>query len=327
MSLKEDSVSVQKSGTSHNIQVLRGRTGSIVKVVSDRVAIFRDRMYGDITFTDDVLQFSVKKERIDFRRYFPVGKVVHFDIEVDVESVKCLCVWVSKKQKPDFSCSQPSSSTPQTGILLKGMVYRGTVIKILPPFAFVVEIDSCMIPVLVFNIAFKPNRHAAKLCGNQPVSLYVSKGDTVFVTVDRRSPGKEIEWSAWEAWMEESNTPEPSTSSEYSFCTIIKKWQHKSTEKKIPIMKGKLSLVGSEAASLQSTDCSGAVFFHRGNAFLFGVPIKRLKLNQIFKTGIVVGLESESSYIIVCQVVQYIIFLINFILNEVSWVASEDFWY
>lgn len=287
MSVKEGAVSVQKSETSRNIKVLKGRTGNIVEVVSDRTAIFRDRKYGNITFTEDVLKFSMKEEGIDFISCFPVGRTVHFDIEVGVQHVKCLSVWVSNKQKPNFSCSQPSSSTPQAGILTN-TEYRGTVIKMLFPFAFVVEVDSCKIPVLVFNIAFKPNRHATKLCGDQPVNLYVSKGDTVYVRVYRRSPGKEIEWSAWEAWLEESNSPELSTSFDNPCCRIIKKWQCKSTyktEKKIPNLKGRLSFVGSEIAHLLSKDCIGTVLFHHGNAFLFGVPMKGLRLDQIFRKG------------------------------------------
>jgi hypothetical protein len=164
------------------------------------------------------------------------------------------------------------------------------------PYAFVVEVESSKIHVLVFNIAFKPNRHAEKLCADQPVSLYVSEGDTVYVRVYRLSPGKEIEWSAWEAWMEESSTPKPSTSSDDPLGRIIKKQQRKrtrKTEKKIPNMKGKLSFVGSEIAHLKSTDCSGTVVFHRDNAFLFGVPMKGLRLDRIFRTGMVLCVEFE----------------------------------
>jgi len=297
MSVKEGAVSVQRSETSHNVRVLRGRTGNIVKAGSDRTAVVRDKKYGDITFTEDVLKLWMKEEGMSFTSCFPVGRTVYFDIEVGVRDVKCLSVWVSKKQNPDFSCPQPSSSTPQSGILLTNREYRGTVIKMLHPFAFVVEVDSNKIPVFVFNKAFKPNRHAAKLCGDQPVSLYVSKGDTVYVRVYRRSPGKmKFEWSAWDAWMEESNTPEPSTSSDISSCRIIKKRQRKrtyKTEKKIPNLKGKLSFVGSEIAYLESTDCSGTVFFNCGNAFLFGVPVKGLRLDRIFRTGMVLCVEFE----------------------------------
>lgn len=297
MSVKEDSVPVQKSVPSHKIQVLRGRTGNIVKVLSDRTAVFRDRTYGDITFTEDVLKLSMKKEGISFRSYFPVGKTVYYDIEVAIGHVKCLSLWVSKNETPNFSCPQPSSSTPQRGTLRTNVEYRGTVIKMLLPFAFVVEVNSCKIPVFVFNTAFKPNHRAANLRRDQPVSLYVTKGDTVYVTVyrrspgtvHRRSPGKEFEWSACKAWMEESNIPEPSTSSEDPFCKIIKKWQHRGT----PIMKGKLSFVGPETACLESTDCNSTVSFHRGNAFLLGVPVKGSRLDHIFRTGIVLGLECE----------------------------------
>jgi len=290
MSVKEGVVSVQKSKTSHNIKVLRGRTGNIVKVESDRTAIFRDKQYGNITFTEDILKFSMKEEGMSFRSCFPVGTTVYFDIEVGVQGVKCLSIWVSKKQNFDFSCSQPSSASPQAGILLKNMTYRGTVIKMLLPFAFVVEVDSSNIPVFVINKAFKPNRHAAKLCGDQPVSLYVSKGDTVYVRVYKRSPGRKFEWSAWDAWMEESNTPEPSTRSDNPFCGKIKKRQQKrtnKTEKKIRNLKGKLSFVASEVALLESTDCSSTVIFNRDNAFLFGVPMKGLRLDQIFRPGMI----------------------------------------
>jgi hypothetical protein len=291
MSVKEGAVSVQRSKTSHNVQVLRGRTGNIVKFGSDRTAVVRDKKYGDITFTEDILKFSLKEEGMSFRSFFPVGRIVYFDIEISVQGVKCLSVWVSKKQNPDFSCCQPISSEPQAGILLTNKKYRGTVTRMLLPFAFVVEVDGSKIPVFVFNKAFKPNRHAPKLHGDQPVSLYVSKGDTVYVRVYRRSPGKKMfEWSAWDAWMEESNTPDSSTRSDNPFCRIIKKWQCErtyKTEKKIPNLKGKLSFVDSEIAHLESTDCSGTVLFNRGNAFLFGVPMKGLRLDQIFRTGIV----------------------------------------
>jgi hypothetical protein len=148
MSVKEGAVSVQKSETSHNIQVLRGRAGKIVKVGSDRTAVVSDRKYGDITFTEDVLKFSMKEEGMSFRSCFPVGTVVYFDIEVGVQNVKCLSVWVTKKQNPDFSCSQPSSPAPQSVILLTNGTYRGTVIRMLFPFAFVVEVDSTAIRFL-----------------------------------------------------------------------------------------------------------------------------------------------------------------------------------
>ena len=296
MSVKEGAVSVQKSKPSHNVQVLTGRTGNIVEVGSDRTAVIRDKKYGDITFTEDILKFSMKEEGMSFRNCFPIGRIVYFDIEVGVQGVKCLRVWISKKQNPDFSCSQPSSSAPEAGILLTNRKYRGTVIRMFFRFAFVVELDSSKIPVLVTNKAFKPNPHAKKLCGNQPVSLYVSKGDTVYVRVYRRSPRQKIEWSAWEAWMEESNTPEPSTRSDDPSCGIIKKRQRKrtnKTEKKICNLKGKLSFVGSEIAQLESPDCSGTVVFNSGNAFLFGVPITQLRLDQIFRTGMVLCVEFE----------------------------------
>jgi hypothetical protein len=166
------------------------------------------------------------------------------------------------------------------------------------PFAFVVEVDSNKIPVFVINKAFKPSRDAAKLCDDQPISLYVSKGDTVYVRVYRRLPKKKIEceWSASEAWMEESNIPEPSTRSDNPCCGIIKKRKRKrtnKTEKKFPNLKGKLSFVDSEIAHLESTDCSGTVFFNHGNAFLFGVPMKGLRLDHIFRTGMVLCVEFE----------------------------------
>ena len=296
MSDKEGAVSVQRSETSHNVQILRGRTGHIVEVGSDRTAIVRDKKYGDITVTKDIIKFPMKEEGMSFRSCLPVGRIVHFDVEVGVQGVKCLSVWVSKNQNADFSCSQPSSSSPQAGVLLTNMTYRGTVIRMFFPFAFVVEVDSSKIPVLVINRAFKPNRHAAKLCGDQPVSLYVSRGDTVYVKVYRRSRGKKIEWSAWEAWMEESNTPEPSTSSDDPVCSKIKKRQRKranKTKKKISNLKGKLSFVGSEIAHLESTECSGTVIFNRDNAFLYGVPMKGLRLDQIFRTGMVLCVEFE----------------------------------
>ena len=225
MSVKEGAVSVQKSKPC-NIRVLTGRTGNIVKVGSDRTAIVKDKKYGDITFTEDMLKFSMKEDGMSFGSCFPVGRIVYFDIEVGVRSVKYLSIWVSKKQNPDFCCSQPSSSTPQAGILLTNRKYRGTVISMLFPFAFVVEVDGSKIPILVLNKPFKPNCHAAKLCCDQPVTLYVSKGGTVYVRLYRRSPGKKIEWTTWEAWMEEINTPEPSTRSDDHSCGIIKKQQH-----------------------------------------------------------------------------------------------------
>jgi len=64
--------------------------------------------------------------------------------------------------------------------------------------------------------------------------------------------------------MEESNTPKPSTSSDEPFGRIIKKRKRnkkRKTKKNIPTLKGKLSFVGSEIAHLESTDCSGTVFF------------------------------------------------------------------
>ena len=323
MSVEEGAVSVQKSKTSHNVQVLRGRTGNIVKVGSDRTAVVRDKKYGDITFTENVLKLWMKEEGMSFRSFFPVGRIVYFDIEVGVQGVKCLSVWVSKKQDPDFSCTQPSSSEPQAGILLTNKNYRGTVIRMLLPFAFVVEVDSSKIPVFVFNKAFKPNRHAPKLRGDQPVSLYVSKGDTVYVRVYRRSPGKKMfEWSAWDAWMEESDTPEPSTRSYDTFSRIIKKWQRKrtyKTEKKVPNLKGKLSFVDSEIAHLESTDCSGTVLFNHDKAFLFGIPMKGLRLDQIFRTGIVFCVEFEPKLFcrLLLQVVQHVIVVgIVFIPNK-----------
>jgi hypothetical protein len=142
----------------------------------------------------------------------------------------------------------------------------------------------------VFNQAFKPNHHAPKLRRDEPVSCYVSKGDKVYIKVYRNSAGKEFEWSAWDAWMEDTNASEPSTRSEDPVSRITKQ-QHKGTrkakEKKL-IMKGRLSFIAAETAHLESTDCSGTVFFHRDSAFLFGVPMEGLRLDHIFRIGMVV---------------------------------------
>jgi hypothetical protein len=148
MSVEQDSISVQKDEVLNNIQVLRGRTGNIVKVLSDRQAVIRDKVYGDITFTEDVLKYSVGKKGTGFRSYFPIGKLVYFDIEVDdAGCIKCIGIWINKKQKPDLSCSQPIPIALQTENLVESKVYKGTVIKMRPPFAFVVEVDdkdSCL---------------------------------------------------------------------------------------------------------------------------------------------------------------------------------------
>ena len=96
--------------------------------------------------------------------------------------------------------------------------------------------------------------------------------------------------------MEESNTPEPSTRSDDPFCGKIRKEQRKrtcKTEKKICNLKGKLNFVGSEIAHLESRDCSCTVIFNRDNAILFGVPMKGLRLDQIFRTGMVLCVEFE----------------------------------
>ena len=93
MSVKEGAVSVQKSKPC-NIRVLTGRTGNIVKVGSDRTAIVKDKKYGDITFTEDMLKFSMKEDGMSFGSCFPVGRIVYFDIEVGVRSVKYLSIWV-----------------------------------------------------------------------------------------------------------------------------------------------------------------------------------------------------------------------------------------
>jgi hypothetical protein len=318
MSVKQDSVSIQNDETSCNIQVLRGRTGNIIKVLSDRTAVFRDKVYGDVTFTEDEVKFSVEQKGNDFRSYFPVGRVVYFDIEVDdVRNVKCIHIWVSRKQESDLRSSEPVSFTHQTANLIARKVYKGTVIKMLYPFAFVVEVDDSKIPVFVFNQTFKPNRHAAKLRRDEPISLYVSKGDTVYVKAYRNSPGKKWEWSAWDAWMEDSNTSEPSTSSEDSSCKKTKKRQRKRTRKtkeRTCIMKGKLGFVGSEASHLVSTECNNTVFFHRDNTFLFGVPMKGLRLDEIFKTGMILILkyEHDDNILKIVEHIHFILYLLNF---------------
>lgn len=291
MSVKQDSVSVQIDKTPLNVQVLRGRTGNIVKVLSDRTAVFRDKVYGDVTFTEDEVKFSVVQKGSGFRSYFPEGRVVYFDIEVDdVRNVKCINIWVSRKQESNSSSSQPISYTHHTAKLIDHTVYRGTVIKMRCPFAFVVEIDDSKNLVFVFNQAFKPNQHAGKLRRDEPVSLYVSKGDTVYVKVYKNTSGKEFEWSAWDAWMEGDDALLSSTSSKK------KKQQRKRTRKsegKTCTMKGQLGFVGIEAAHLVSAECNDTVFFHRDVAFLFGVPMKGLRLDQIFRTGMIFTLKYE----------------------------------
>jgi hypothetical protein len=303
MSVEQDSTSVQSNEALSKIQVLRGRTGNIVRVLSERQAVIRDKVYGDITFTEDVLAFSVEEKGIGFRSSFPIGKLVYFDIEVDDAGfVKCTGVWMKKKQKPDLNCSQPSSIPLQTGNLVENREYQGTVIKILPPFAFLVELDDSKIPVFVINQAFKPNRHAPKLQRGELVHHYIAKGDKVYVKVYRNSARKKFEWSAWDAWMEDSKAPEPSTRSEDPVYVITKKPRRKRTRKtreKILIMKGRLSFVDTETAHLESTDCNGTVFFHRRNAFLFGVPLEGLRLDHIFRIGMVVVLLCEHSNIII----------------------------
>jgi hypothetical protein len=303
MSVEQDLTSVQSIEALNKIQLLRGRTGNIVRVLSERQAVIRDKVYGDITFTEDVLTLSVEEQGSGFRSYFPMGKLVYFDIEVDdARFVRCTNIWMKKKQKPDLNCSQPISIPLQTENLVGTREYKGTVIKILPPFAFLVELDDLKIPVFVFNQSFKPSRHAPKLQRDELVSHYVSKGDKVYVKVYRNKERKKFEWSAWDAWMEDSNASEPSTRSEDSLCIITKKRRRKRTrktkEKKL-IMKGRLSFVDTETAHLESTDCNGTVFFHRRNAFLFGVPMERLSLDCIFRIGMVVVLKFEHSNIII----------------------------
>jgi hypothetical protein len=300
MLVEQDSVSVQNNKALSNIQVLRGRTGRVVKVLSERQAVIKDKVYGDITFTEDVL---VEGKGTDFRSHFPIGKLVYFDIEVDdAGHVRCTGIWMRKKKEADISCSQSISIPLQTGNLVVNKEYKGTVIRMLPPFAFVMEVDSSKIPVFVFNRAFSTNRHAPKLQQHEPISHYVSKGDTVYVKVYRHSGRKQFEWSAWDAWLEDSNASEPSARSEDPVCRIIKKKQHKrtcATKKKTVFMKGRLSFIGTETAHLESTDCKGIVLFHHDNAFLFGVPLKGLRLDHIFRIGMVVILKCEHNSIII----------------------------
>jgi hypothetical protein len=302
MSVEQDSVSVQNNEAWSNIEVLRGRTGIVVKVLSERQAVIRDNVYGDFTFTDDVVAFSEEEKGTDFISHFPVGKVVYFDIEVDdAGCVRCTEIWMKKKQKADFSCSDCISVPLQTGDLVENKEYKGKVIKMRPPFAFVVEVGSSKMPVFVFNQAFRTNRNAPKLQKDEPVSHYVSKGDTVCVKVYRRSGRKEFAWSAWDAWLEDSNASEPSTRSEDPFCRVIKKRRKRTlkTKQKTSFMKGRLRFLDTETAHLESTDCNDIVFFHRDNAFLFGVPIKGLRLDHIFRIGMVVILKCEHSSIII----------------------------
>jgi hypothetical protein len=288
MSVEQDTVSVQNDETSNVIQ-LRGRTGNIVEVLSNRRAVLRDKIYGDVTFTKNEVKFSQEQKGINFRRYFPIGRVVYFDIEVDnVRNVKCTAVWVSKKQESKSSHSQPISVTHETEEFVESAVYKGTVIQVRYPFAFVVEVDDPKMSVFVFNQAFKPTRHAEKLRRDEPVSLYVFKGDTVYVKVYRNKAGKEFEWSAWDAWMEGSSASEPSTSSKDLLCQETNKRQRKrkrKTKKGTCVMKGKLSTVGSVTAQLVSAECNDTVFFHRDNAFLFGVPMKELRLYEVLRKG------------------------------------------
>lgn len=296
-------MSVHQDLILNKIKVMQGRAGNIVRVLSERQAVIRDKVYGDITFTEDVLAFSVEEKGIDFRSYFPIGEQVYFDIEVnDARFVRCTSIWKKKKQKRDLNCSQRISIPHQTENLVGNREYKGTVIKMLPPFAFLVELDDSKIHVFVCNYSFKPNRQAPNLQRDEIVSNYVSKGDKVYVKVYRNSARKKFEWSAYDAWMEDSNTSEPSTRSDDSMCIIRKKRQRKKTcktKEKSLIMKGRLSSVDTETALLESTECYGTVFFHRRNAFLFGVPMERLSLNYIFKIGMVVVLKFEHRNIII----------------------------
>jgi hypothetical protein len=292
MSIEQDSASVQSNEALNKIQVLQGRAGNIVRVLSERQAVIKDKVYGDITFTEDVFTFSMEEKGIGFRSYFPIGKLVYFDIEVDDAGfVRCTDVWMKKRQKPDLSCSQPISIPLQTENLVGNREYKGTVIRMLPPFAFLVQLDDSKISVFVLNKDFKPNPHASKLKRDELVGHYVSKGDKVYVKVYRNSAIKRYEWSAWDAWMEDSNASEPSRRSEDAVYVITKKRRRKRTRKtkeKPLIMKGRLSFVDTETAHLESTDCNGTVFFHRRNAFLFGVPMEGLSLHHIFRIGMIV---------------------------------------
>jgi hypothetical protein len=313
MSVKQDSGIVQNDKTSCDIEVLRGRTGNVIKVLSNRMAVLRDKVYGDVIFTEDEVKFSVKEEGNCFRSCFPIGKVVYFDIEVDdAKNVKCIGIWVSRKKESNVTCSPPISLKHQIVNLIANKVYKGKVIKMRHPFAFVVEVDDSKVPVFVFNQAFKPNLNAAKLHRNEPVSLYVSNGDTVYVKVYRNSAEKEFEWSAWDAWMEDSNASEPDTSSEDPSCVKKKKRQRKRSRKNKEgtcIMKGKLTFVGSETAHLVSTECNDTVSFHRDNAFLFGVCMKGLRLDEIFRAGMIFTLKYEHDNNIL-KVIEHILFIL-----------------
>lgn len=315
-------MSVHQGSILNKIKVMRGRAGNIVGVLSEREAVIRDKVYGDITFTEDVLAFSVEEKGIDFRSYFPIGTQVYFDIEVnDARFVRCTSIWMKKKQKPDLNCSQPISVPHQTEDLVGNREYKGTVIKMLPPFAFLVELDDSKIHVLVCNRSLKPSRQAPNLQRDEIVSDYVSKGDKVYVKVYRNSARKKFEWSAYDAWMEDSNTSEPSTKSEDSMRIITKKRRRKRTQKtkeKTLIMKGRLNFVDTETALLESTDCNGAVFFHRRNAFLFGVAMERLSLNYIFKIGMFVVLKFGHSSIIILQITEHIFILHKFVFNSIT---------
>jgi hypothetical protein len=305
MSIEQDSISVQSSEAFGNVQILRGRTGNIVKILSENQAVIRDKVYGDIAFSEDVIALSVKKKGSGFRSYFHIGELVYFDIEVDdAGHVRCTGIWIKKKQEADFNCSQPISLSLQTDLVIN-KEYKGTVIKMRPPFAFVVELDSPKIPVFVFNQAFKMSRHAPKLQRDEPVTHYISKGDKVYVKVYRNKGKKEFEWSAWDAWMDDSNANETNTKTGDGICRITKKKRRQRTcksKEKTMFMKGRLSFIGTETAHLESTDCNGIVFFHRDNAFLFGVPVKGLRLDHIFQLGMVVILKCEHSSIIILYV-------------------------
>ncbi|KAJ9574527.1 hypothetical protein L9F63_008300, partial [Diploptera punctata] len=237
-----------------------GRTGIIVKV-SDDEAVLRDNIYKNISFTKDVVKFPITNTS-HFKSAFSKNRIVYYDLEVDgTGKAKCKCIWIGRKEELELN----KSKAPLQLKLKENGIYETTVKRIRSPYAFIVEENVSKVPIFVCNQGFRPNSKSPKLKRDEPVICYVKEGDTVYMSV-RHTPGKEFEWSGWDAWMKDSNEVSNVKSASMT---------HESN-----MLIGKLTHIFKKTGLIEKN-----VFFHRDNAFIYGVPLESIQLDKVFSQG------------------------------------------
>ena len=282
MNLNQNSTSVK----------LKGRTGVIVKVETDGTAILRDNIYNNISFGKDVVKSPVK-DNAEFKLKFPEGSIVYYDLIDTAGEVKCTCIWLGKnpekkkakekkaeEKKAKEKKAEEKKAEEKKLPLKPYSVYVATVIKMRPPYGCIAEENISKAKIYIWNEGFMPKPNSPKLKKEDPIICYVKTGDILHVKV-RHTPGKEFEWSAYDAWMEDSKNSEDKKSDIFQ-----QKDKHFPAIRAIDKnhLTGIVSRVYHKSGYLENKT-PNPVFFHRENAVLFGIPLRDIQLFKVFSEG------------------------------------------